>query len=95
MVRDREDLGLKLSRGRLELKSRQESQPFSLPEAGVAGAVETWSKQEWRFAKEYAETMAMAFGRPKLQGWRVEVQKNRSMRKYQVDATGMIPLPAD
>ncbi len=96
IVRDREDLGLKLSRGRLELKCRQESQPFSLPEPGVAGAAETWSKQEWRCGKEYAETLAMAFGKPNLKGWRVEVQKNRSMRKYQVDALGMISaLPGD
>ena len=96
IVRDREDLGLKLSRGRLELKSRQESQPFSLSEPRVSGMVETWSKQEWRFGKEYAGTLAMAFGKPNLKGWRVEVQKNRVMRKYQVDALGMISdLPSD
>ncbi len=96
IVRDREDLGLKLSRGRLELKYRQESDPFSLPEAGVIGVAETWSKQEWRCGKEYAATLAMAFGKPNLKGWRVEVQKNRSMRKYQVDERGMISdLPTD
>ncbi len=96
IVRDREDLGLKLSRGRLELKYRQESQLFSLSEAGVVGVAETWSKQEWRCGKEYAATLAMAFGKPNLKGWRVEVQKNRSMRKYQVDERGMISdLPTD
>ena len=62
----------------------------------MAGVMETWSKQEWRFGKEYAETLAMAFGKPNLKGWRVEVQKNRSMRKYQVDVLGIISdLPSD
>jgi hypothetical protein len=96
IVRDREDLGLKLSRGRLELKCRQESQPFSLSEPRMSGVQETWIKQEWRYAKEFADNLEVAFGKPKLQGWRVEVQKNRSMRKYQVDATGKVSdLPID
>ena len=96
IVRGREDLGLKLSRGRLELKCRQESQPFSLSEPRVSGVQETWSKQEWRFAKEYADTLEIAFGKPNLKGWRVEVQKNRVMRKYQVDARGRVSdLPSD
>src|SRR3974390_799948 len=90
IVRDREDLGLKLSRGRLELKCRQESQPFSLSEPRMSGVQETWIKQEWRYAKEFADNLEVAFGKPKLQGWRVEVQKNRSMRKYQVDAGGKV-----
>ena len=90
IVKDREDLGLKLSRGRLELKCRQASLPFSLSELKIAGVQETWIKQEWRYAKEFAGTLEMAFGKPKLQGWRVEVQKNRSMRKYQVDAGGKV-----
>ena len=90
IVRDREDLGLKISRGRLELKMRQDAQPFSLPGPQVAGVVETWIKEEWRFAKEFAGCLDMVFGKPKLKGWRVEVQKNRVVRKYQVDAQGNV-----
>jgi hypothetical protein len=93
IVRDQEDLGLKLSRGRLELKCRQESRPFSLSEPRIAGVTEIWRKQEWRFAKEYMKDLDLAFGKPNLPGWRMEVHKNRSMRKYLVDALGQVADP--
>jgi hypothetical protein len=88
IVRDREDLGLKLSRGRLELKWRQAAGPFSLSDPPLSGVTETWVKEEWRGAKELGGCLDLAFGKPKLQGWRVEVHKTRSLRKYQVDARG-------
>jgi hypothetical protein len=88
IVRERDDLGLKLSRGRLELKWRRQAEPFSLSEPRVAGVAETWIKEEWRFDKEYTNYLDLAFGKPKLKGWRVEVHKNRSMLKYQVDSQG-------
>ncbi len=93
IVRDREDLGLKLSRGRLELKHRQELQPFSLTEPHLSGLTELWIKEEWRYAKEYVKDVDLAFGKPNLTGWRVEVHKNRSIRKYVVDSLGNITDP--
>lgn len=88
IVRDREDLGLKISRGSLELKWRQDSQPFLLSEFGIIGVKETWIKEKWGYAKKYANNLEMAFGKPNLKGSRVEVQKIRSMRKYKVEASG-------
>jgi len=93
IVRDREDLGLKLSRGKLELKHRRESQPFSLTEPRLSGLTEVWIKEEWRYAKEFLQDVDLAFGKPNLSGWRVEVHKNRSMRKYAVDARGNVADP--
>ena len=93
VVRDREDLGLKLSRGRLELKHRQESQPFTLAEPLLSGTRELWIKEEWRYAKESAKNVDLAFGKPNLTGWRVDVHKNRSIRKYLVDALGNVADP--
>jgi hypothetical protein len=90
IVRDREDLGLKLSRGKLELKHRQEVQPFSLTQPRVAGITEFWIKEEWRYAKEFLKDVDLAFGKANLSGWRAEVHKNRSMRKYVVDARGNV-----
>lgn len=90
IVRDREDLGLKISRGSLELKWRQISQPFSLSEPRITGVKETWIKEKWRYAKEYADIIDMAFGKPNLKGWRVEVQKTRSLREYKLDDTGNV-----
>ncbi len=90
IIRDREDLGLKISRGSLELKWRQDSQPFSLSEPRISGVKETWIKEKWRYAKEYANNVEMAFGKPNLKGYRVEVQKIRSMRKYKVETSGQV-----
>jgi hypothetical protein len=90
IVRDREDLGLKISRGSLELKWRQDSQPFSLSEPRLTGVKEIWIKEKWRYAKEYASNLEIAFGKPNLKGWRVEVNKNRSIRKYKVDTSGNV-----
>ncbi len=90
IVRDREDLGLKISRGNLELKWRQDSQRFSLSEPRIAGVEETWIKEEWPYAKEYAHNVEMAFGKSNLKGCRVEVQKIRSRRKYKVETTGAV-----
>jgi hypothetical protein len=90
IVRDREDLGLKISRGTLELKWRQDSQPFSLSEPRIIGVQETWIKEKWRYAKEYANNLEMAFGKPNLKGWRAEVQKTRSIRKHKVDTSGNV-----
>ena len=61
----------------------------------MAGAAETWSKQEWRFDKEYAGTLAMAFGKPNLKGWRVEVQKNRVHAQVSGECTGRGLRPAE
>src|SRR5208337_5339069 len=88
IVGDREDLGLKISRGFLELKWRQDSQPFSLSEPRIIGVKETWIKEKWGYAKEYANNLEMAFGKSNLKGCRVEVQKIRSMRKYKVETSG-------
>jgi hypothetical protein len=90
MIGDREDLGLKISRGFLELKWRQDSQPFSLSEPRVIGVKETWIKEKWGYAKEYSHNVETAFGKSHLQGCRVEVQKIRALRKYQVATTGNV-----
>ncbi|MGA8572756.1 MAG: hypothetical protein ACLP7A_00960 [Desulfobaccales bacterium] len=90
IVSDREDLGLKISRGFLELKWRQDSQPFSLSASRIIGVEETWIKEKWRYAKEYANNVEMAFSKPGLKGSRVKVQKFRSMRKYQMETSGQV-----
>ena len=88
LVRNRDDLGLKLSRGRLELKWCQAAHPFALSDPRVDGVAENWVKEEWRGAKELGSCLDLAFGKPNLRGWRVEVHKTRCQRKFQVDARG-------
>jgi hypothetical protein len=90
IVQERDDLGLKLSRGSLELKWRQDSQPFSLDAPVLAGVKETWIKEKWKYAKKHGDKIASGFNRPRLKGWRVEIQKQRTVREYRADSSEKI-----
>ena len=90
IIHERDDLGLKLSRGSLELKWRMDAQAFSLTAPPITGVKETWIKEKWRYAKNHADKIAKAFGKPNLKGWRLEIPKNRSVREYRADNSGEI-----
>jgi hypothetical protein len=88
IVADRVDLGLKISRGSLELKWRQDAHPLFLSGSGLIGVKEIWRKEKWYYAKKFTDELLMAFGQPHLKGRRSEVAKTRLMHKLQVDASG-------
>jgi hypothetical protein len=90
IVQERDDLGLKLSRGSLELKWRQESEPFSLSAPALAGVKETWIKEKWKYAKKHGDKIASGFNKPRLKGWRVEIPKQRAVREYRADSADKI-----
>jgi hypothetical protein len=90
IIHERDDLGLKLSRGSLELKWRRDAQAFSLNTPHITGVKETWIKEKWRYAKNHADKITKAFGKPNLKGWRLEIPKNRSVREYRADDSGEI-----
>ncbi len=94
IVQERDDLGLKLSRGSLELKWRQDARPFSLQAPPLTGVQETWVKEKWRYAKKQQDQIVSGFNRSRLKGWRLEVSKTRAEREYKQDNTGkMMALP--
>ena len=55
IISDRQDLGLKISRGFLELKWRQDSQPFSLSASRIIGVEETWDKRKMALRQRICE----------------------------------------
>lgn len=90
IVQERDDLGLKLSRGSLELKWRQDEQPFALAVPAVTGCQETWIKEKWRYAKKHADKIVRGFNKTNLKGGRLEIPKNRLVREYKPEALGKI-----
>jgi hypothetical protein len=90
IVQERDDLGLKLSRGSLELKWRQNGQPFSLSAPALAGVKETWIKEKWKYAKKHGDKITGGFNKPRLKGLRVEIPKQRAVREYRADSAEKI-----
>ncbi len=90
MVQERDDLGLKLSRGSLELKWRQDAQPFSLSAPPLTGVKETWIKEKWKYGKKHGDKIVSGFNKPRLKGRRVEIPKQRRVREYRADSAEKI-----
>ncbi len=80
------DLGLKLSRGKLELKRRGVSEAISISSAGVSGRAEFWEKKgEWAYKDEPPDEVEAAFAPGDLAGSRISSRKQRRQRKYHVE----------
>lgn len=89
------DLGLKLSRGKLELKRRSASHALSISSAGVSGRAELWEKKgEWTYNDQLSDEVKAAFIAGDLAGSRVSSRKRRWQRKYAIQA-GKLPHAVD
>src|SRR6266540_5716335 len=83
-----EPIGLKISRGNLELKHRPTpGEPFTLA-GGSSGSIETWTKTEWQYRpkdQSGPDPVFEQFAKPALAGTRFRTQKDRILVKF--DAT--------
>lgn len=86
IVTGRDDFGVKLREGNLELKWRTGSEPFKGQGREEIGFKELWDKRGWKYSNE--ELVDAGFEAPDLAGPRVKVHKMRRQRKYEVDQSG-------
>ncbi|HZC68071.1 MAG TPA: hypothetical protein VE201_05575 [Nitrospirales bacterium] len=84
-------LGLKLREGRLEIKLLVESLGVRTFTADVAGTVQVWKKEA------YGEPAVKEFERLRTSAphlW-IAVRKERTLRKFSLDGTTIVEVPAD
>ncbi len=86
VVSGREDLGLKLREGRLELKTRRSTALFLM--GSVRGNQEIWHGDKWDFSERNGAVVVTAFTAGDLKGPRHTVDKTRKQRKYDASDSG-------
>lgn len=91
VIPDREDLGLKVREGRLEIKTRNgQGRYYELFDGKIGGIVEDWQKHKW----DYLDRIG-AISTPFEEGLRVRIVKSRAQRKYAVQRDGLAPVDVD
>jgi hypothetical protein len=83
VIPGRDDLGLKIREGGLELKWRARSDPFAHGE--TSGTREVWNKERWDFKMGGNEDLIEASSSESLTDASRTVSKQRSQRKYHPD----------
>lgn len=90
-----ENLGVKLRKGKLEIKWRQKHERFVAAGERVKGQAEYWCKWAWKDReaksdKEIVDALKQGSDTP----W-VEVAKERQQRKYKLTEDGFIAVPQE
>lgn len=92
----REDIGVKLREGRLEIKWRSDLGQPLMVSARVQGQTECWDKWSWKDPQGKAEAQIADLLRERSDHPWTPVQKERHQRKYELSADGWRPiLPED
>jgi len=88
-VPGRDDLGLKLREGRLEIKVRSAAQTgVRLLGGRISGTCEDWEKFAWDYVDRIGEIQT-----PFRDGLRVRMVKSRIQRKYEIAEGKLAPVP--
>lgn len=90
-----ENVGIKLRKGKLEIKWRQKHEPFGAAEERVKGQVEYWHKWVWRdpegeSTKEILDALEQDSDIP----W-IEIAKERQQRKYELAKDEFVAVPLE
>ena len=90
LAKNAEFLNQKLRGGkaRLELKHKKAEMDINACDGQISGVLENWSRWERRYSKPSGEAVISAFDQDGLKGKRVEVDKSRLQRKFQIMADG-------
>lgn len=97
-LRCMEDIGLKISRGGLEYKFRDEPGKLLVLDQGGAGYLEYWEKKSWKYLKEPKEQpdpVFPCFKTPGLKGKRFVTEKKRIQRKFKASNMDFEPVDWD
>jgi len=91
-----DQVGLKISRGNLELKLRTTpGEAFTLS-GGWSGVVELWTKQEWQYRPDgvpsVPDPVFDQFANSALRGARFRTQKDRTLVKFQSQDDRFLPV---
>ncbi len=91
-----DQIGLKISRGNLELKVRTTpAEAFTLS-GGWSGVVELWTKQEWQYRPDGMpgdqDPIFDQFANPALRGARFRTEKDRTLVKFQPQGDQFLPV---
>ena len=91
---ERDEVGLKLREGRLELKIRSHSEGFSSGDERISGLQEVWEKERWDYSEDDDNQVVRSFLAEDLRGLRIKVTKTRQQRKYEFNENGTLtPVP--
>lgn len=92
-LRYRPDIGVKISRGGLELKQRFDA-PTRLDLAGgVSGVLEYWEKVEWKYADKASDNDPVYQAFATRAGERVVTEKTRLLGKFEIRDNSVAPVP--
>jgi len=90
-----EQIGLKISRGNLELKyCPTPGEPFTLA-GGWSGSIETWTRSEWQYRpKDQSDPDPVfdQFANNAFAGIRFRTQKNRILLKFDATQEELLPI---
>jgi len=93
-LRYRPDIGVKISRGGLELKQRFDTPVLLALAGGVTGMLEYWEKVEWKYADKASQDdpVYRAFATGQRAGERVTTEKTRLLGKFEARADVVAPV---
>ena len=90
-VKGADHLGVKLSRGKLDLKIRLDSQGVVGSKGEVKGVAEYWKKMSWAYSPTLKNDVWKAFSSIEFDD-RIVVEKERFQRKFKIKNDSLEPI---
>jgi hypothetical protein len=92
LVQGCDNIGIKIRNSRLEIKRRQDVQPYYLSKLNISGNIERWERWEWNDKTACTEIEQLIYKDDK-NPW-IKVDKKRWQKKFTVRDNDLILLPS-